>query len=177
MLAIRMHGRRGDGVRTSCQILADAFARAGAWAQALAAHGSERPGAAVMASLFVDHRPRRVHGDTEPPDHVLVLDAALLGDVSTEVAEGDRVVINTTVEPCGFMPHASRAVAVDAAAIADRAGLGPIVATAVIGAFCGATRLVSLDDLVTAVEQGSPAKKAQNVAVCIEAYLQGGRTP
>lgn len=172
MLEIRLRGRGGEGVQVGCQILADAFFRAGAWVQAFVSRGGERHGAPVTASLRVDDRPVRLHDDLERPHCLLVLDPTLLGDVAAEVADGGIVAVNAPVAPCRRMPRGSRVVAVDGTAIAERAGLGPIVATAVIGGFCGATRLVSLDDLTAAVEQGSPAKKAENVRACTEAYRE-----
>lgn len=172
MLEIRLHGRGGQGAQVGCQILADAFFRAGAWVQAFAAYGGERRGAPVTAYLRAGDRPIRLRCDIERPDHLLVLDPTLLGDATVEVAEGGCLVVNAATAPCGRMPGASRVVTVNASAIARSAGLGPIVATAVIGAFAGATRLVPFEHLLAAVEAGSPVKKAENVAACTEAYLE-----
>lgn len=172
MIEIQLRGRGGEGVQVGCQILADAFFRAGAWVQAFVSHGGERGGGPVTASLRVDDRPVLPHDELERPHCLLVFDSTLLGDVSTEVADGGIVAVNAPVAPCRRMPRGARVVAVDGTGIAKRAGLGPIVATAVIGGFCGATRLVSLDDLAAAVEQGSPAKKAENVKACTEAYRE-----
>ena len=61
---------------------------------------------------------------------------------------------------------------VDAAAIARRAGLGSIVSTAMVGAFGGASGLVSLEDLVAAVEEGSPTRKSENTRACVAAYSE-----
>jgi pyruvate ferredoxin oxidoreductase gamma subunit len=158
MLEIRIHGGGGQGAQVACKILADAFLRSGSRAQALPACGGERQGAPVTASIRVDDRPIPLRCDIARPHHALILDPT--------------VVVNSPSSPCGWMPLAARVVAVDATAIARRAGLGPIVATAVIGAFAGVTGLVSLDDLVAAVEHGSPLKKQEHVAACTAAYLE-----
>ncbi|HEV8440007.1 MAG TPA: 2-oxoacid:acceptor oxidoreductase family protein [Methylomirabilota bacterium] len=173
MLEIRIHGGGGQGAQVACKILADAFLRSGSRAQALPACGGERQGAPVTASIRVDDRPIPLRCDIARPHHALILDPTLLADVGAAcVEEGGTVVVNSPSSPCGWMPLAARVVAVDATAIARRAGLGPIVATAVIGAFAGVTGLVSLDDLVAAVEHGSPLKKQEHVAACTAAYLE-----
>jgi pyruvate ferredoxin oxidoreductase gamma subunit len=171
MLEIRIHGRGGQGGQVACQILAAAFFRAGAWVQAFAAYGGERRGAPVTASLRVDTVPIRVRCDVGEADHLLVLDAALLADLPDEILRaGGTIVVNSPQAPCGRMPGASRVAAVDASAIAREAGLGPIVSTAVLGAFAAATGLVGLDDLAAAVEDWSPVKKPENVAACAGGY-------
>jgi 2-oxoacid:acceptor oxidoreductase gamma subunit (pyruvate/2-ketoisovalerate family) len=170
MRQIRLHGRGGQGAQVGCQILADAFFRDGAWVQAFAAYGGERRGAPVTASLRVDDRPIRLRCDLERPDDVLVLDASLLWDLAADIAEATTLVVNAGPARDDRGPFTARMVTVDATAIARRAGLGAIVATAMIGAFAGATRLVGLDALLAAVEQGSPVKKAENVAACAEAF-------
>ncbi|MEK7363873.1 MAG: 2-oxoacid:acceptor oxidoreductase family protein, partial [candidate division NC10 bacterium] len=68
-------------------------------------------------------------------------------------------------------PLRLRVIPVDAGAIARRAGLGPIVSTAMAGAFAGATGLISLPVLEEAVGEGSPARKEENAAAAREAYL------
>jgi pyruvate ferredoxin oxidoreductase gamma subunit len=173
MLEICIQGRGGQGAQVACQILAAAFFRAGAWVQAFAAYGGERRGAPVTASLRVDDTPIRMRCDVAEADHLLVLDSSLLVDVPPEILRtGGTVVVNSVQAPCGRMPGASRVVAVDASSIARHAGLGSIVSTAVLGAFAGATGLVTLDALLAAVEEWSPVKKQENVAACAQGYRQ-----
>jgi pyruvate ferredoxin oxidoreductase gamma subunit len=177
MLEIRIHGRGGQGAQIACQILADAFFRDGAWVQAFAAYGGERRGAPVTASLRVDGAPIRLRCDIERPRHLIVLDATLLADLALEsVAEDGVVVVNSSRIPCSQIPGAARVVAVEATAIADRLGLGPIVSTAMVGAFAGVTRLVPLEHLAAAVEAGSPAKKRENVDAALAAYHEAAET-
>lgn len=176
MIEIRIHGRGGQGAQVACQILASAFFRGGRYVQAFTAYGGERRGAPVTAYLRVDDTPIRVRCDIERPHHALVLDPTMTGEIDViALRPGGALVVNTpggaSLEP----PHGINLVEVDAAVIAQRAGLGPIVATAVMGAFAGATGLVALDDLTAAVEEGSPAKKRENVQACTEAYLNAAR--
>jgi pyruvate ferredoxin oxidoreductase gamma subunit/2-oxoisovalerate ferredoxin oxidoreductase gamma subunit len=176
MLEIRLHGRGGQGAQVGCQILAAAFFRAGAWVQAFAAYGGERRGAPVTASLRVDATPIVVRCDVGEADHLLVLDSSLLPDLPDEILRtGGTIVVNSSHAPCWRMPGASRVVAVDASAIARAAGLGTIVSTPLLGAFAASTGLVTLEDLVAAVEEWSPAKKRENVAACTDGYALAGR--
>lgn len=173
MLEIRIHGRGGQGAQVACQILASAFFKAGDSVQAFAAYGGERRGAPVTAFLRVDDRPIRIRCDIERPRYVLVLDPTMLREVNVTAGllEGGLVLVNARELPSNALPAHLRILPVDAAAIARRVGLGPIVSTAMLGAFAGATGLISLQVLEEAVREGSPAKKDENVAACKEAYL------
>jgi 2-oxoacid:acceptor oxidoreductase gamma subunit (pyruvate/2-ketoisovalerate family) len=171
MLGIRLHGRGGQGAQVGCQILAAAFFRAGAWVQAFAAYGGERRGAPVTASLRVDDAAIHLRCDVTDAHHLLVLDPTLLAGLGPDAIEtAGTVIVNSTHAPCSRMPGASRIVTVDASAIARDAGLGPIVSTAVLGAFAAATGLVTLEDLCAAVEEWSPVKKVENLAACRAGY-------
>ncbi len=173
MLEIRIHGRGGQGAQVACQILADAFFRQGAWVQAFTAYGGERRGAPVTASLRVDEAPIRLRCDVERPRHLIVLDPTLLAEAPPGALDVEGVVlVNGSTTPCGRLARATTVVAVDGEAIARRVGLGPIVATAMAGAFAGATRLVTLEHLLAAVEAGSPAKKPENVEAALTAYQE-----
>jgi 2-oxoacid:acceptor oxidoreductase gamma subunit (pyruvate/2-ketoisovalerate family) len=174
MLEVRIHGRGGQGVQVACQILAGALFRSGRHVQAFAAYGGERRGAPVTAFVRVDDRPIWLRCDIERPDHLLVFDPSILedGQVAASVRPGGLVVVNSRQSSRPRLPEGLRLVAVDAAAIAQRAGLGAIVSTAMVGAFCGAAGLVSLEDLVAAVEEGSPARASDNVLACTGAYRE-----
>jgi 2-oxoacid:acceptor oxidoreductase gamma subunit (pyruvate/2-ketoisovalerate family) len=174
MLEVRIHGRGGQGVQVACQILAGALFRSGRHVQAFAAYGGERRGAPVTAFVRVDDRPISLRCDIERPDHLLVFDPSILedGQVAASVRPGGLVVVNSRQSSRPRLPEGLRLVAVDAAAIAQRAGLGAIVSTAMVGAFCGAAGLVSMEDLVAAVEEGSPARASDNVLACTGAYRE-----
>jgi 2-oxoacid:acceptor oxidoreductase gamma subunit (pyruvate/2-ketoisovalerate family) len=170
-LELRIHGRGGQGAQVGCQILAGAFFRAGRWVQAFASYGGERRGAPVTAAVRLDDAPIHLRCDVERADVALVLDPTLLAGIDpASLAPDALVVVNATTTPCRRMPGADRVVAVDAAGIARRHGLGPIVTTATIGAFAAASRLLPLDDVLAAIDEWSPAKKAANRAACAEAY-------
>jgi 2-oxoacid:acceptor oxidoreductase gamma subunit (pyruvate/2-ketoisovalerate family) len=170
MVEVRIHGRGGQGAQVAGQMLAAAFFRAGRQVQAFAAYGGERRGAPVTAFLRVDDRPIRLRCDIERPHHVVVLDPTLIGDVA-DVEAGGLVVVNSP-ERALAAPSGGRLVAVDAAAIARRVGLGSIVSTAMVGAFAGASGLVSLEDLSAAVRERSPARTRENLEACAHGYRE-----
>lgn len=174
MLEVRIHGRGGQGAQVACQILAAAFFRSGRAVQAFAAYGGERRGAPVTAFLRADDQPLRLRCDVERPHHLLVLDPSMLEDarIVADVRTDGVVVVNSRGTPAVTLPEGVRLVAVDAAAIAQRAGLGPIVSTAMVGAFGGATGLVTPDDLSAAVLEGSPTRKRENVLACAAGYRE-----
>lgn len=172
MLEIRIHGRGGQGAQVACQILASAFFKGGWYVQAFAAYGGERRGAPVTAFVRVDEHPIRVRCDIERPHHVILLAPTLLGevDVTANIREGGVLLVNSPIAPETRLPAHLRVIPVDAMTIAQRNGLGPIVSTAMVGAFAGATGLISLEATAEAVREGSPSRKAENVAACTEAY-------
>jgi 2-oxoacid:acceptor oxidoreductase gamma subunit (pyruvate/2-ketoisovalerate family) len=171
LLQLRVHGRGGQGAQVGCQILAGAFFRAGRWVQAFAAYGGERRGAPVTAAVRVDAAPIRLRCDVERADVAIVLDPTLLATLTpASLAPDAIVVVNAASAPCRRLPGADRVVAFDAAAVARRHGLGPIVATAMLGAFAAASRLLDLEALLPAVEEWSPVKKRENAAACADAY-------
>jgi 2-oxoacid:acceptor oxidoreductase gamma subunit (pyruvate/2-ketoisovalerate family) len=174
MLEVRLHGRGGQGVQVACQILAGALFRSGRHVQAFAAYGGERRGAPVTAFVREDHRPIWLRCDIERPHHLVVFDPSVLddGQVAASVRPGGLVVVNSRESTGPVLPEGIRLVAIDAAAIARRVGLGAIVSTAMVGAFCGAAGIVTLEALLASVEEGSPARASDNVRACTIAYLE-----
>src|ERR1700759_1625040 len=78
MFAVRFHGRGGQGVVTSAELLASAAFREGRYAQAFASSGSERTAPSVLSSCRSANKPIRTHDPVTDPDALLILDPALL---------------------------------------------------------------------------------------------------
>ncbi len=179
MLEVRFHGRGGQGAVVASEILAKAAVREGKYASAFPFFGVERRGAPVMAFCRIDNRPIRIHAGIYEPDHVVVLDPALMGmiDVTEGQKEGGTLLINTSHSPEELkLPNGRRTVLVDATAIALRRGLGsataPIVNTAILGAFARACPEVGIDSILESIKGSVPAKREQNVAAAQDAYKQ-----
>jgi len=147
-LEVRVHGRGGQGGVTCAKIIATIYAEQGLWVQTFGDYGSERTGAPIRAFTRVDTAPIANRNKVYRPHHLLVLDAALLGeDVLDGVDAGAVVLLNTAR---GLAPFAGthghfRFAAVDATAIARRHGIGTsavvIINTTLAGAYARALGL------------------------------------
>ncbi len=177
MVAIRVHGRGGQGAVMASKLLATALFREGWQVQAFPAFGAERTGAPVAAFLRADQGPITAHYQVYEPDHVIVLDAGLLEatDVTAGLKSGGWIVVNTSRGPDALgLPDDFSVATCDATGIALTHGLGtrtnPIVNTAMAGAFAAVTRLVRLETLLEAIPELVPVKPEANQAAAREAF-------
>jgi 2-oxoacid:acceptor oxidoreductase gamma subunit (pyruvate/2-ketoisovalerate family) len=159
------------------EILAEAFFREKKFVQAFPAFGVERRGAPVVSFTRISDGEIRERCEIYEPDHLIVLDPILLDtiNITTGLKEGGWIVINTNRESLdGEALGKFRVAMVDANKIALKYGLGsrsaPIVNTAIVGAFAGATKLVGLDAVLNAVEEFVPLRKENNRKAAEEAY-------
>lgn len=101
MFQIRLHGRGGQGVVTSAEMLSLAAFTEGHFAQAFPSFGSERTGAPVVAFARISEAPIRLREPIQEPDAVLIQDRTLLESVP--VFSGLRpnafVLINSAHSP------------------------------------------------------------------------------
>jgi 2-oxoacid:acceptor oxidoreductase gamma subunit (pyruvate/2-ketoisovalerate family) len=177
MLAVRFHGRGGQGTVIASKLLACAMFREGWQVQAFPSFGAERSGAPVAAFLRADRKPITIHYQVYEPDHVVVLDPVLLGtvDVTAGLKAGGTILINTPKTP-GELKLPDRFVVgtCDATGIALRHGLGsrtmPIVNTAMAGAWSALTGVVTLEAIIGEVPVLVPIKPEANVAAAKDAY-------
>ena len=82
MFQIRLHGRGGQGVVTSAEMLSLAAFTEGHYAQAFPSFGSERTGAPVVAFARVSDKPIRLREPIMEPGAVLIQDRTLLESVN-----------------------------------------------------------------------------------------------
>lgn len=184
MIAIRFHGRGGQGAVIASKVLASALFREGWQVQAFPSFGAERSGAPVAAFLRADHRPVTNHSQIYEPDHVIVLDPVLLGtiDVTAGLRPGGWILVNSSKAPDALTLSPAFGVATaDATGIALRHGLGsrtnPIVNTAIVGAFAALTGMVRLDSVLEAMPDYVPIKVDANQAAARDAFEQVLRRP
>ena len=99
MIAVRFHGRGGQGAKTASRILGTAAFQDGFVAQDSPIYGAERRGAPVSAFTRIARGPIRERGIITRPALVVVADASLIGDPAARVAEGiderTAVFVNT----------------------------------------------------------------------------------
>jgi pyruvate ferredoxin oxidoreductase gamma subunit/2-oxoisovalerate ferredoxin oxidoreductase gamma subunit len=177
MMAVRFHGRGGQGAVIASKLLASAFFREGWQVQAFPSFGAERTGVPVAAFLRIDRARINSHYHVYEPDHVVVLDPVLLKtvNVTTGLREGGWIVVNSPAEPGALhLPDAFNVASCDATAIALSHGLGsrtmPIVNTAMAGAFAAVTDLVQLDSVIRAIDDAVPAEVNANKQAAVDAY-------
>lgn len=177
MIAIRVHGRGGQGAVIASKLLATALFNEGWQVQAFPSFGAERSGAPVMAFLRIDRRRIDAHYQIYEPDHVIVLDSVLLSsvDVTAGLRDGGWIVVNSRQAPDALdLPGRFNVATCDATAIALAHGLGtrtvPIVNTAMAGAFAAATGIVGLPALIAAMPDLVPVGVEANQAAAAEAY-------
>ena len=179
MIELRIHGRGGQGAVVASKTLAQAAFLAGRYVQSYPDYGVERRGAPVVAFARIAEPGDDlfVRQDIQEPHHILVLDATLLtsADPLAGLRTGGWVVVNTPDPPEQLgIGSAYRVGTVDASQIALRHGLGtaaqPVVNTAILGAFVRATGVVSLEDLLAAIEHEVPTKSEENQVAAVEAF-------
>ncbi len=153
MIEVRFHGRGGQGVVTSANILAIAAFKEGKYCQAFPFFGTERRGAPVVSFTRIDTEFIRTREQIYNPDYVVVLDPTLLNVVDvTEGLEEDEMIIINTNKDIDLLTKATIKT-VDATAIALEIIGKPFVNTPMIGALVGATGIVKLDSVVEAVKE------------------------
>ncbi len=152
-LAIRWHGRGGQGAVTSAELLAKAAIDEGKYAQAFPSFGPERRGAPVLAFDRVNNQePIRIRAEITEPDVVVVLDPSLLHivNVTSGLKEKGTLVINTKKPLQDIESELGtkwKLAIIDATKIARELLGVPIVNTTMLGALLRATGVVKLESL------------------------------
>jgi pyruvate ferredoxin oxidoreductase gamma subunit len=153
---IRLHGRGGQGSVTAAELIAVAAFEDKRFSQAFPAFGVERRGAPVMAFARIADRPIRIRSQIYEPDYVVVQDVTLLEvvDVASGLKADGKIIINTDRQKDKLnLKTKAEVVTIDATKIAMEVLGRPIVNTTMLGAFCGATREVSLESLNKAISE------------------------
>jgi pyruvate ferredoxin oxidoreductase gamma subunit len=149
MIAIRFHGRGGQGAVTSAELLAQAAIAEGKFAQAFPSFGPERRGAPVLAFARIDSQPIRLRQAIYEPDLALVLEEALMNIVDVQAGMGSEgvVIVNTPKTAAELRARyklRTKICTVDATKIALE-GIGrPITNTTMLGALIKASGCVDL---------------------------------
>ena len=177
MLEIRFHGRGGQGVVTTAEMLAVAAFEEGRFAQSVPSFGSERTGAPVTAFCRIDERRIRGHEPIAHPDVLIVVDPTLMRQI--DVLDGARpevqVLINTSRPAETFVAGAhGQGLAgltvrtVPAGEIARRRLGRPLPGAALLGACSALTGVVGLPAVLAAIAhrfgEGSALAEANRAA-------------
>jgi len=168
MHEILWHGRGGQGVVLAAQILAEAaYVHGFRGVTSAPTFGPERRGAPLTASTRIADDPVRTFSQVAPADIAVILDPSLLEPATAEgmLRENGLVIVNTPLKPEEMGIDGRFSVAtVDAAGIAWEHHLSmggvPVVNTPLLGAFCRASGLVSLESIEEGLKQKMPRSKA-----------------
>ncbi|MFC1865491.1 pyruvate ferredoxin oxidoreductase subunit gamma [Chloroflexota bacterium] len=175
-VAIRLHGRGGQGSVTCAELVAQAAIDEGKYAQAFPSFGPERRGAPVQAFIRIDDsKPIRVRAGVVNPDIVVVLDPSLLDivDVTSGLKEDGILVINTrdSFDDIEARFGKGRKLAiVDATGVARECIGRPIVNTAMIGAFVKASGVITLESLLQPLSKRFGYLAGKNISAMQKAY-------
>jgi pyruvate ferredoxin oxidoreductase gamma subunit len=180
MFQIRVHGRGGQGVVTTAELLSVAAFLEGRHAQAFPSFGSERTGAPVVSFCRIDDRPIRVREPVARPDAVLIQDATLLHqvDVFDGLGPDGYLLINTSrsLAELGLTDFAGRfasgrVLTVPATDLALKHLGRPLPGAVLLGGFAALTGQVRPASVLAAIaERFTGSVAAGNAAAAREAF-------
>ncbi len=174
MKEIRIHGRGGQGVVTAAELLAVAAFCDGKYSQAFPSFGSERMGAPVEAYVKISDSKVRSKTQVYTPDYLIIQDPTLFQgvDVLKGLKEGGMVIVNTEKAPQELhIGNGFKVLTIPATTIALEILGRPIPNTTLLGAFAGATGVVSLDGIKKGIMERFPPPLAEkNIKAAEEAY-------
>jgi pyruvate ferredoxin oxidoreductase gamma subunit len=177
---IRIHGRGGQGVVTAAELLAVAAFEDGKYAQAFPSFGSERMGAPVQSFVRIADHKVRARNQILYPDYLIIQDSTLIGsiDVTKGLKPDGLVIVDTDKKPEQLKLNTkAKVVTLPASRIALEVIGRPIQNTTLIGAFAGATGLISVEAIKDSVKKRFPGEVGEKNALAIQtAYdmMKGG---
>ena len=178
LIEIRWHGRGGQGVVTSAELVAKAAINEDKYAQAFPSFGPERRGAPVMAFDRIDRaEPIKIREEITHPDVVVVLDPGLLAimNVASGLKENGIIVINTKKASQQIRSEFgvnARLATVNATRIAREILGVPITNTAMVGAFIKVTGIIRLDSMPELLKKRFGRLADRNYEVMERAYKE-----
>jgi len=156
MREIRIHARAGQGAITTASLLGYAYFLKGMYPYAFPSFGAARMGAPMNAFVRVDSSPIRLRSQIYEPNYLLIVDHTLMrGFNCFSGLKDDGIAIINAKEDALDAPKVKakqRIFVVPANEIALKHIGRPLGNTAMLGAFCAATKELSLDDLNAAIK-------------------------
>ena len=177
----RWHGRGGQGVVTSNQMLGKAALAEGNYIQAFPEFGPERTGAPVRAFLRISKSPIQVYAQVYRPDVVVCIDPTLLDVVNPAegLKDNGTLVVNTENGPDEIRQRFSftggTVVTVDASTIAMEILGRPFYNMPTMAAAVKATEVVKVDTVIKEVLERYPGKVGELNKTAMERAVQEAR--
>jgi len=166
MNEIKFNGRGGQGVVMASQMLGLAFFKAGMYPQCYSLFGGERRGAPVVSFLRVDREKILLKCEIRNPAELLCFDAGLLNadEIRATMPAGGRILVNAAEVPESLSKLSGYTLLrVGAGSISEKLGLGHVINTTILGAYCRLNTDLPIEHVVSAVEEMVPAKKDLNI--------------
>lgn len=173
MNEIKFHGRGGQGVVMASQMLGLAYFKAGMYPQCYSLFGGERRGAPVVSYLRVDREKILLKCDIRRPDELLCFDVSLLNleEIRDTMRPGARILVNAPNIPESMKELTGYTLArIEAGPLSERLGLGHVINTTILGAYCRLNSDLALERVIDAVEEMVPAKKELNIQAVHQGY-------
>ncbi len=171
MNEIKFSGRGGQGVVTASQILGMAFFKDGFYPQCYSVFGGERRGAPVFSFMRVDRQKIFLKCNIKIPNQLVCFEESLFDPMrkSDLPHPGGVILVNTQSARRYWDSLVGFTVGcLDAGRISRQAGLGRIINTTILGAYCKLNGQPTLEHLLEAVSEMVPRKPEANVkAVCL----------
>lgn len=164
MKEIRMHGRGGQGVVKSAQIVVKSVVNTGGFAHFIPFFGVERKGSPVFGFLRIDDQDIRQKCQVYEPEILLIYDDTLLDMPQTYAGmlDGCTVIINTSrcLDELAIPAKAGTVALVDASGISQEVIGRNIPNTAMLGAFAKVCGLVDWSTLKNEIEASFDARNS-----------------
>ena len=177
MVEIRLHGRGGQGVVASGEMIALAAVYEDKYCRAFPFYGSARRGTPVTAFAQVGSEDEATRSNIYTPDYIIILDPELpkAMDVTTGLKEGGTIIWNTSLDPEEAAEQLKAKLpkigVVDATSIALETLGRPIPNTTVLGAFVKTTGLLKMDSIEKAIRRRFSGEIAEkNVTASRKGY-------
>jgi pyruvate ferredoxin oxidoreductase gamma subunit len=176
LVEVRFHGRGGQGVVTAADILAVAGFKEGYYTLSFPTFGAEKRGTPVASFLRVSDEPIVARDEIYNPDHVVILDPTVMESVNViaGLKKGGMLIANypkgseDLEKELGIGNADFRIVTINATKMSMEKLGRPITNTTMVGAFAGATQLVSLESLLETIEEWFSGELAQKNAKLVE---------
>lgn len=177
MLEIIIQGRGGQGAQTAGNLLARAFFTEGNEVQSFASYGGARRGTPVTSMIRIDDKPIRLRCEIERADAILCFDRTLLDVGLLHRASPDTLImVNSAGSPQDYLSLGNyQIIPIDALTLARESGLGRIVNSALLGAFCCLLGVPTEDTMSTTILEAAPVKPDENVAACRAGFEEATR--
>lgn len=174
---VRFHGRGGQGVVTSADILAVACFKEGHYTLSFPTFGAEKRGTPVASFLRISDKPIVLRDEVYNPDYVVVMDPSVIGVVKVEsgLKDSGMLVANYPGSPeelRKIVDTNAKIVTLNATKLAMEELGRPITNTAMVGAFVGASGIIKIETLKETIVEWfkNPKLAEKNIKLVETAY-------